>query len=473
MDFIYRFRPVSRLLADDRVSGELDSTYIYYADPDQLNDPLEGYKDVYFSGDNILWENLLRHYLRCLVDECIVFLIDGPDVLPNRKVGVFSSRHNSPPAINDLNDNIFQDLLAEPGIVEYISVLGNGRKIRRAELVAHLGQLHILMLTYVFERFYALGLCRSDFGFVVSQRSDRSAAVAKMANALANMGEAAQENIDLIFQASNFFQNESNLLRWLRAGSITDKAAWIYLAIEFPESYVNSLGKLLYPEWYTACFMESCEDSAIWGTYGGNHKDVCLKFKVSPGRTPSLKVELPVGISGKGVIKEWQEMELHKVSYDKDFLEINYFDSFGNLNISQINEWYFSREGIASNRAAPMLIDEEAWRDVYWKSFFHACTVKLKAWDREQEWRSVLFSNINDLSSVGARKIKYDFNSLDGIVFGINTTLEDKFKIISRVKLLCRENNRESFNFYQAKYDLNSKSITHELMHGLINILNI
>jgi hypothetical protein len=55
---LYRFRSVDALLR----RGELEKLEIYFPRPDQLNDPMEGFKDVFWRGDAIVWRNLLRHY---------------------------------------------------------------------------------------------------------------------------------------------------------------------------------------------------------------------------------------------------------------------------------------------------------------------------------------------------------------------------------------------------------------------------
>lgn len=69
---LYRFRTADRLLGKDAtetkeaVPGELEKLEIYFAPPEQLNDPLEGYKEIYWAGDEIVWANFFRHYLLIL-----------------------------------------------------------------------------------------------------------------------------------------------------------------------------------------------------------------------------------------------------------------------------------------------------------------------------------------------------------------------------------------------------------------------
>lgn len=42
---------------------ELEKQELVLSSPRHFNDPLEGYQDVFWEGDEVLWENLLRHYL--------------------------------------------------------------------------------------------------------------------------------------------------------------------------------------------------------------------------------------------------------------------------------------------------------------------------------------------------------------------------------------------------------------------------
>lgn len=73
-EFLYRFRSAEALLGERK---ELENQEIYFAAPDQLNDPVEGYKDIFWFGDAIVWKNLLKHYLLCLEQVCALFIIGG------------------------------------------------------------------------------------------------------------------------------------------------------------------------------------------------------------------------------------------------------------------------------------------------------------------------------------------------------------------------------------------------------------
>ena len=83
---LYRFRPVGALL--DR-HEELAKQEIYFSPPEELNDPMEGYKDVFWSGDRVVWRNLLRHYLLCLLQTTSLCVVMGEKFDPKYFAGNF------------------------------------------------------------------------------------------------------------------------------------------------------------------------------------------------------------------------------------------------------------------------------------------------------------------------------------------------------------------------------------------------
>jgi hypothetical protein len=67
---LYRFGPIERILK----KNELQKQEVFFAKPENLNDPMEGFRDVFWKGDEIVWRNLLRHYLLCL-DRAFALLV--------------------------------------------------------------------------------------------------------------------------------------------------------------------------------------------------------------------------------------------------------------------------------------------------------------------------------------------------------------------------------------------------------------
>jgi hypothetical protein len=61
---LYRIRSIEKLLG----KGELEKGQIYFSPVEDLNDPVEGYKDLLWHGDRIAWQNLLKHYDQILTE---------------------------------------------------------------------------------------------------------------------------------------------------------------------------------------------------------------------------------------------------------------------------------------------------------------------------------------------------------------------------------------------------------------------
>src|SRR5690242_1253768 len=72
----YRYRSAGSLLGDRR---ELELQTVYFAGPDELNDPMEGFQDVFWAGDFVLWRNLIKHYILCILMSVEVVGILGQD----------------------------------------------------------------------------------------------------------------------------------------------------------------------------------------------------------------------------------------------------------------------------------------------------------------------------------------------------------------------------------------------------------
>jgi hypothetical protein len=90
---VYRFRPTKSLWE----FNELENQEVYCASLGELNDPMEGFKDMFWLGDKIVWMNLLKHYLLCLDRVCIQFLLVGDkQVLQPESMPVFETEDDLP-----------------------------------------------------------------------------------------------------------------------------------------------------------------------------------------------------------------------------------------------------------------------------------------------------------------------------------------------------------------------------------------
>jgi hypothetical protein len=124
----------------------------------------------------------------------------------------------------------------------------------------------------------------------------------------------------------------------------------------------------------------------------------------------------------------------------------------GAINRAQLPFWFRSPDGVISATADDLWRETEDWRRGYWDSFYGAVTTKLMDWKHEGEYRVTLQSYLLDLSDRAMRKLKYRFEDLQGIIFGIKTTPQDKAAVIRILQEKCKATGRKDFELHQAYY---------------------
>ncbi len=233
--------------------------------------------------------------------------------------------------------------------------------------------------------------------------------------------------------------------------------AWNVIASTFPEIYLNALDKLLYCDWYTACFIAEPTQAAMWSHYGDSHRGACLKFKTSalPSGKPALTLRHLVGMRGtaKSVtpVYDFSQLQLHEVQYEDRYAEIDFFRSLGRLTHRQLAFWFRGVDGALSTTGMDILQESEEWRQVYWENFHNTITTKLKDWQHEREYRVTLQSD-EDLSDRASRKLRYRFEDLQGVIFGLKTSPQHKAAIVRIIQEKCKDTGRKDFEFYQSHY---------------------
>ncbi|MNR08637.1 hypothetical protein D3C85_1248040 [compost metagenome] len=201
--------------------------------------------------------------------------------------------------------------------------------------------------------------------------------------------------------------------------------------------------------------MENCENSAIWGTYGNNHQGVCLKFRVdNEANQPGISLHKP-GINPQG-LKWWTPTKFYfsKVSYSEKSPDLDFFCNIAAYAAQDvIKKWYTDKDGNISSRKKDVFENHQQWHAKHHSDNLKSLTVKTRHWSNEQEYRLILKSQFNSYVDEDDRKLRYSFDSLDGIIFGIKTPDSDKYKLIEMVEKMCKIRNREEFTFYQSFYD--------------------
>lgn len=468
-EYLYRFRPIESLLGKHT---ELESQEIYFAPLHQLNDPMEGHKDIFWKGDEIVWKNLFIHYLMCFEQICSLQLIAGNTIeISSPDIPVFKTKAEfSAPEYTKIFEEICNLFFENSSVQNYPKGLAaRTSPVRRSELYFYLRMLHPHAINCIFSIYEKHNLVDKKHSIT----NDYKVMGFESLETPNNIDREHKNISEHIFFATNHTIQQLDLITKLNNESLTTDKNKQFSILDFPEKYTKQLEDIVHPEWYTACFMGSCSNSSMWGNYGGKHEGVCLKFKIDNSESlPFIKL---YGIKGWGGSGEKSDPiygdinhQFHKIRYSKKFPEIDFFKSLGRHSIPDLmSMWYTDENGKLSVCAKHLFSNEEKWRNDYWKKFSNVTVTKLKDWKYENEYRLILSGTITDYSEVNTRKLKYSFQDLDGIIFGINTSEQNKLRILKIIDAKCTKEKRSDFKFYQAFYSKQTGSIDHQELNFL------
>ena len=450
----FRFRSINALLGEYQ---ELEKQTIYFASPEELNDLMEGFRDIVWSGDKIVWTNFFKHYVFCLHRSYLLFRIAADSIELNADSIPILHCWDEP--LSSQEQNLFNDIWNKfrnlPNTQEIIEALANTkRKIRYREIGYYLQGIHFILLDEIKKLHIAHGLMSES---ETVQQPDELTAAASMENLLNFIGltEAIknEKQLEDIFLINETVYNSIKLIQQYNNRTILigiPRKNVQLTTFDFPEVYVEQLEKLLWPKWYTACFTKSYHNSSIWAKYGDGHKGACLIFgAVETDDSQSLELNP-------------RNSYFHEVHYADKPHEIDFFRTICRLPVAALMKlWYTDQESNISECAAHIGPngDEDTWKKSYWNNFFRDITIKTKDWEYEQEYRLIIEDGLGQFHETDDRKLTYNFNSLKGIIFGIKLSTEDKMKIIDIIQEKCKKNERTDFKLFQAYYSAESSDI--------------
>lgn len=456
---LYRFRSMEYLLGDEY--QELEKENIYFASPDELNDPMEGLRDIVWKGDKIVWTNLFKHYVYCLnASYPLHRTIDDSLELDAFKLPVEGrwDRLRTPQEYRFRSVwNRFHNLSKVPDVIEELS--DTNRKIRYRELEYYLRTIQQPILAHMI--FWSLE-DQPIPDFTKEQLFEEISGVAKeslesILIALAQFEkDSTDEEVDSLLCEEEERLNNERTNQLLKSPDMKQKLEDMdQLFFDFPKKYLNEIEALLWPNWYTACFMEDYYNSSVWGNYGDGHRGACLIFgSVKPDGSNNFQLYQMADEDDNAILPR-TTIPFSKVSYAKQPGKVDFFRSIGRLEKEDVVKlWYTDENDNVSECGAHLLHDSDTynWREDYWENFYRDVTTKTKDWEYEQEYRLILRDGAEEFSNEQSRKLRYDFNSLKGIIFGIKTSDEDKLSSIKIIEEKRKKYKRTNFKFYQAYY---------------------
>lgn len=477
MTKFYRFRSVEQLLGE---YAELENQTIFFAAMEDLNDPMEGFRDIVWSGDHIVWLNLFKDYVNCLYWGHSFVIVAGPQLpydLPVRQAWTWN-RAPSPQASQKFTA-IWERARDELQISQFADGLEEiGRKLRKDELANYLGIINLSVSGMILQAFFDDGMLTLPEGYEhkleilplpttpVPQGTDGALLDAIYEEMHASLAVHRESGALLLNHYCD--SDENDVLR----------RNWDRLRIDFPELYVGELSRLIQPDWYVACFTKTPHSSSMWSHYGDGHRGACLIFEAEDGspeesdepRLPTISLCQITGGSWNerdGHRDSWNfaPLQFREIQYTDRPEEVNFFTSLGSITGQDLLDlWYTSDDGNVSDLGSHVLNehDRDDWREQLWSAFHRDLTFKNQEWEYEQEHRLVYYMPLKPALNTNDRVLTYNFKSLVGIIFGMRMSAANKRKIIEIVATKCQEENRDNFQFYQAYYSPHRGEILYE-----------
>ena len=364
---LYRFRSAEKLLGANY--RELQNQTIYFADPGELNDPMEGTREIFWRGDRIVWTNLLKHYLYCLnLSYLTVAGIRPDDEWTGCDIPIFGGRHNLSTSIRpediefkDIYNHICSRIMDECGLFEVVDrIVHRDEKVTGDQLLLYLRPIHETALSVLHDEHFVV---RKTLTPVEPRRTLPPKPTVSRLNEptfwdrlsyIERVG--GREALRDLFKSVPIWLLEQQLSRrYDRADPIEDTFEINREAVarEYPSFYVESLKRLLGPPWYAACFMKNHNRSSAWAHYGDGHRGLCLIFGTHEPDAPMTLSLRPFDESrvirvGDGVESaEAFPYDFHEVKYATETVEVDFFRSIFNYPTREalVDTWYSDESG--------------------------------------------------------------------------------------------------------------------------------
>ncbi|MBP3127763.1 DUF2971 domain-containing protein [Thalassospira sp. ER-Se-21-Dark] len=453
---LYRFRPIEYILSSDDLGyqkdpvkpygfDELRKNQLYLSPMENLNDPMEGYKNLYWKGDKVIWNNFFKHYAMCLTACMCQATLHGPSYRVTRQdIPIHQSHRRSN---DDIVKSVITSLASCEHVLGYIEAFAEAkRKIHKNELRFYLSTINMHITDFVRVAFAGLDPSLTPIDASLSKKTLLSKSAISRFLSISETSAIEEKNAQISVK-----ENEFKLATMIKSEPWGQVGANI--TYDFPSLYLDAIEDLLYPKALIACLSERFDNPSMWSHYSRNHSGICLQF-TTDGKT--FPVNTIVGIGGTATNTKYDvglvNLTLHKVTYDQEYPETDFFNSLGQLPIPTLNSaWLYDDEGNRSSCLNQLTNDEGTWRQKYWEHHPSTVTKKLSDWEYESEFRAISTSGFNQ--DIVSKNTTYNFDNLDGIIFGMQTKDDYKTKIIEIIKEKCDTANRSCFNFYQAYYN--------------------
>lgn len=447
---MYRYRSIDKVLE----FKELEKQEFYFSKLDDLNDYAEGFINLKWFGDEICWKGLFKHYIYCL-DLTLLKLSLKAEIDDIKEIPIYLDLTGITDKHKEILSKITDIFFNLESVKFLLKKLGNDKiKLSSYEIEFFLKFYHTIII---------------DILICVNNNIPKEKIIKDL------------EVDSFVVFLDEYFKNETfknekethlsimlnSLLKIEEKNNFKDeKTGFIYKI--FTSEYISKLKYLTYPEWYISCFSESFDNPVMWGNYADCNTGICLVFKYETiGENKFIELYDKIGIRNGEDYYDYSKFRFEKVNYSGNFKEINFFDSLGRLNRNQLDIWLYDKGQISE-----YYIHDDKWRDKYWKNFNNLVSTKNPQWDYENEYRLISDNMFFSKDCPKDRVLKYKFDSLDSVIFGLGTSEENKSLIVEIIAKKCKERNIHKFNFYKMKISIDTGKMKKEICTSSIEKFN-
>ena len=453
MTDIYRFRTIQQVLNEYH---ELNRQTVYFAPQRELNDPLEGIRDVFWAGDEVTWPNLFDHYMFCLNQFYLAYKNLPNDLQLNAQhIPVYMHKgHIAAQKQLDIISEIERRVRHQTILFDMIpSAFNYKRRVRRGELWIYLRSLHEIALKTIDDVYIDFQLVPE----IERKNYETEDSIQKIKDLgffdLLNRTKDHKVPEEVFTVLRNLFQKSS--LEYVLHTDEHDESLR-FMLFDFPASYIEKIEEMSQFAWYVTCFSKEYKNSAMWGHYAGNHTGVCLVFQTEinddqEGLTFSHNPsDESIGDHERSIF-----IKLNDVNYRNQPGPCDFFRCvLGTIDPDIWRWWLMDEDGSESDVFDGLDFNDDAKLLAQYRldQMFADVLFKTTDWSYEKEKRLILYQSNLDLTDKSRRVLKYYFNSLKGIIFGMKTNENDRLRIMEIIDKKCREAVRDDFEYYQAYY---------------------
>lgn len=442
---IYRYRPASLKIVENgrliekKVTEELENQELFFATIDENNDPTDGLQEVYWDGDQVLWTNFLRHYCLCLLDSLLTIdLLRDTDLFRYKHIKIWLTP-------DDLETDQFRNLyeiylnvmLSNEDIQALLRILIARKKLYKQELEALLFLFNPIFIDNLNSILKKKLNCNILQDYAANMRQQDAAILEKIFSPVKQdhlhaLSEIANYKIDEIYLIAKY--NNRDLLE----KNSNAKSNRINFTTYFQRDYLRAALGLIYPEYYLSCFSRNNDNCSLWSHYAEKHYGICLIFQPKTNATGEY-IEMENG----------EKTFLTPIKYNDNPPELNYFANISHLSFSKLQKHWLS-----NGQNQSVLYDEclRHLHEGFWEKYIEKTSLKFKDWAYENETRAMKHSFGFEKIDKKDRVLRYKFEQLQGVIFGLRTTEEIQLEIMRIVEEKMKLHGHRAFGFYKAEY---------------------